>query len=88
MARKPKASAKPRGLKKSAAGPSPSAVDRHWAALLLGLFLIALALRLAWALKAHVTPWGDSAEYDALARNWMATGEFGRPGHVKAPSMM
>jgi len=80
MAPKPKADPKRRGLKKSAVGPSPSAVDRHWAALLFGLFLIALALRLAWALKAHVTPWGDSAEYDELARNWMATGQFGRPG--------
>jgi 4-amino-4-deoxy-L-arabinose transferase-like glycosyltransferase len=42
----------------------------------LGVFAAALALRLLWAGFAHVTPVSDFASYDAIARHWLATGEF------------
>lgn len=40
------------------------------------VFVVALALRVLWAAFAQVTPISDFASYEALARQWLATGEF------------
>ncbi len=44
--------------------------------MLVGVFAIALALRLAGASLAQVTPISGFGSYDAIARHWLATGEF------------
>jgi hypothetical protein len=40
------------------------------------VLLVALAVRVLWALLAQVTPVSDFAGYDAIARRWLATGQY------------
>lgn len=41
------------------------------------VFLVALVIRVIWALVAKVTPISDFATYDAMATRWLETGHFG-----------
>ncbi len=49
------------------------------------VFLVSLAIRLAWVGFAHVTPVSDFQVYDQLARRWLETGAFS-PGPLRAYS--
>ncbi len=44
---------------------------------MLIVFLIALVVRATWVTFAHVTPISDFARYDALAWQWLSSGDFG-----------